>query len=758
VGAAGKLVVFEDECFDYFTPVQLADGTTDVIGRIVNQKLEVKVLSWNWETQQVESRAVIHWFKKPKGTKKLLKVVTRAGRSYRVTTSHIFYTKGGARIRAGLLKPGTHLAYLDTNAPSEDQTQIILGGLLGDASVKKSPTPNGLRGIAFVQGNQQKAYLDYKRSVLETLGVSAISTRISGYTNKDSLWGFSLRSNATVSTWDLLDPNGKKSPTLSWLGRITPLGLAIWYGDDGSLATRINQDGRKSYSIDLHTQGFTREGCTLLQSWLYFKWGVLSKLCFDKKGYRLSLGAAASAHFLSLLPGALPGVEYKFPGKPPIQIRGQQPQTQLVDDLVLRVEPCLPQHKDNSVYDLEVEGNHNYFVGRGTLVSNCQAFKNMRTKTWEIARFLNDRADRVIGLTATLLGSNLMEGYCIYKAIKPELFGNKTAFLKAYCHTELQAIPGKRQKIPIVVGYKNLTHYRETIDPFFLGRFKHQVSDELPAVLSKDIICELSEAENKKYGEALSGILELGDGELKDYEANRTLVALIYCQQVVDSLTLLKFSEGDVVDETFDYEALENKDVKVGVLGAKETALMDLLSAEGELEGEKVIVYTRFASLVPRLIKVLEKQKIKSVFITGKANEKARQEAQTKFQDIRSDVKVIFITDAGGVGINLQMGKALIFYDLPWTWGQYVQILGRLVRIGSPHKGVAAYHLMAERPFDQGSRKTIDHHVLALLRKKKRLIDQVLGEGIKDALEFEEDGVSLKSLMAAMQKEAQDAR
>src|SRR5690606_21857433 len=196
--------------------------------------------------------------------------------------------------------------------------------------------------------------------------------------------------------------------------------------------------------------------------------------------------------------------------------------------------------------------------------------------------------------------------------------------------------------------------YRERIDPFFLGRFKHQVSDELPTIISKDIDCELSDAENKKYSEPLSGVLELGDGEIKDYEENRLPVSLIYRQQVVDSLSLLKFEAGDLVDEMFDFGTLESKDVKVGALGAKEQALVDLLSIDGELDGEKVIVYTRFASLVPRLMKILEKQKIESVFISGKANERMRKEAQDKFQDPKSKVKVIFITDAGGMGINLQ--------------------------------------------------------------------------------------------------------
>lgn len=409
------------------------------------------------------------------------------------------------------------------------------------------------------------------------------------------------------------------------------------------------------------------------------------------------------------------------------------------------------------------------------IYDEAQAFKNTRTKTWERAKYLSERADRVYGLTATLLGSNLMEGYCIYKAIKPELFGTKTGFMDAYCHTELQSIPGSRRKVPIVVGYKNLDHFRKRIDPFFLGRKKQDVSDELPVLISKDIECVLGDAENKKYAEALTGVLELGDGELRDYEEHKALVALLYCQQVVDSLALLKYEEGDVLDQEFDYGDLDSiKDIKVGKLGAKEQALVDLVEEDGELTGEKVIVYTRFAKLVPRIQAILSKAKIKSVCITGqgslnvhalreagigdvKATE-ARKKAQEVFQDPDSDVKVVIITNAGGVGINLQMARAMVFFDLPWTWGDYIQVLGRMIRIGSPHRGVAVYHLFARRPNIEGDTKTIDHHVFALLRKKQKLIDKVLGESAAGAFDFDKGPNGAMELIRAMQDTAKKSK
>lgn len=378
-----------------------------------------------------------------------------------------------------------------------------------------------------------------------------------------------------------------------------------------------------------------------------------------------------------------------------------------------------------------------------TIFDESQAFKSMTTKTWQTCRFLSDRSSRVYGLTATLLKNRLEEGFSIYKVVKPDIFTTKTKFMEDFCVTK----PLRNNSyVKIIVGYKNLGLFREKIDPFFLGRSKHEVSSELPALTTKEIVCELTPAEDAKYEEALSGVLELGDGTVKDYEENKALVSLIYCQQIVNSLALLKYKDGDEVQASI----IDDKSFKLSSLSSKEQALMDLLSEE--LDGEKVIVYTRFASHVPRLVEILKKNKIKSVAITGKVNDKVRKEAQDAFQDLKSDTRVIFITGAGTEAINLQAASAMVFLDAPWSWGDYVQAIGRLIRIGSPHTGVNVYHLMAERPSKSGKdTKTIDHHTLNLLQAKKDLIDKVIGEAAVGALEFEGKMSMTKDLVKALQ-------
>lgn len=749
-----QLCVVYDECFDYFTPILLANGKTEIIGKIVCQKQPLEVLSYNWETGKVEAKKITNWFRKKLGVNHgtpnhMLKVTFKFGGYVTVTKSHEFYDTLGQKKKARDFKPGSQVATLDTNAPSVDQTQVILGALLGDSSVSLS---KNIWGINFGHAKNQEAYLKFKRAIFESIGVSEINyTRTEWQTEDQHMARFKVSGSPSITR--LIQENGilsegkksdeKKTLTVEWLNLIQPLGLAIWYGDDGAF-------DHHSKAISFHTEGFSKEGNELLAGWLLWRWGVraLVKPAKDKYWY-LYLPREEAAKFLSLLPGCLPGLEYKWPTPTKLialEELNLAPQTTLVNDTVVSVEKrSFSAKREKYVYDFEVEDNHNYFAN-GVLVSNCHTFKSTSTKTWQTCRFLADKAHRCYGMTATLLKNRLEEGFSIYKVIVPDLFRNKTSFMDDYCVVRLQSVGGGR-KIPMVVGYRNLEQFRARIDPFYLGRQKHEISSELPKLVTKEIMCELSAAEDKKYAEALTGILELGDGEVKDYEQNKALTALIYCQQVVNSLSLLKFKGGDELGN----EHYEDT-VAVKEQSSKETALLDLLTEE--LDDEKVIVYTRFASLIPRLQELLKKQKVKSVAITGKVKDTDRRKAQEAFQDLESDTKVVFITDAGAESINLQAASAIVFFDAPWSWGNYVQLLGRPIRIGSIHTTVLAYHLIAVRPAQRAKdRKTIDQHTLDTLRSKKDLVDKILGEAAIGALDFSSKDDGPLAVLKAMQAE-----
>jgi SNF2 family DNA or RNA helicase len=277
--------------------------------------------------------------------------------------------------------------------------------------------------------------------------------------------------------------------------------------------------------------------------------------------------------------------------------------------------------------------------------------------------------------------------------------------------------------VPQIVGYRqsDIEKFRDEIDLYYLGRPKHAVAKDLPVLTTRMVRVGLTKFQHRKYQEALEGLLELGGGDERE---TTQLTALIYCQEIVNHPALIEYP--DYASEKLD-------------------ALMDMLTEGGDLHDEKVIIFSRFKQMVNTAIPVLEKAKIKCVRVTGDENEDQRKAAMDAFQDPDDPTRVIFITMAGGDAINLQAAKALVFYDSPWSAGDYLQIVGRMIRIGSTHDTCYAIHLIC--------RDTIDERVMQVVRKKMALIEQVLGErvrGVRGEDIVYEAGSEVKDLFDAM--------
>ena len=67
-------------CVSYGTRVTLADGTTEKIGKIVNQKMDVEVLSYDFETDRDRASAkVVNWFNNGRAEEFLQFTVEKSG-------------------------------------------------------------------------------------------------------------------------------------------------------------------------------------------------------------------------------------------------------------------------------------------------------------------------------------------------------------------------------------------------------------------------------------------------------------------------------------------------------------------------------------------------------------------------------------------------------------------------------------------------------------------------------------------------------
>lgn len=377
------------------------------------------------------------------------------------------------------------------------------------------------------------------------------------------------------------------------------------------------------------------------------------------------------------------------------------------------------------------------------ITDEATAYKNPKTQVHQVVEYMGSVASRLWALTATLIKNNLMEGYGIYRVVQPNAFtiGGKpmsiTQFMYYFCIVEMMALR-RGPRIPRIVGYhpEKVAEFRKLIDPYYLGRPKHEVADELPSLTLRTIEVGLTKEQEQKYKEALSGLLTVGEasGEEEDKEVTK-LTAITYCQQIVNHPALID-CDGD---------------------SEKVKALIELLK-DGDLAGQKVIIFSRFKKMVNLLMPLFEKQlgKGKAVRITGDENGDQRQAAKARFQNPKGDTCVVCITMAGADAINLQAAKAIIFFDSPWSAGDYLQILGRMIRIGSVHDAVYAIHLVAK-----GAKPTVDHRVMEVLTKKMHLLEAVLGkrlkgEGLQDN-EIIRAGGDVNDLFEALRQDAKGA-
>lgn len=355
------------------------------------------------------------------------------------------------------------------------------------------------------------------------------------------------------------------------------------------------------------------------------------------------------------------------------------------------------------------------------VLDEATVVKSPSTQMHQVCRHLSMQSKRAWGLTGTLIKNNLIEGYGIFRVIEPELFKLTLAsFIDNYCQTQLINV-GRGRKIKQVVGYRraDIETFRMKIEPHYLGRPKHQVATELPVLTTRRVRVGMSPIQSTKYQEALAGLLEIGTGEEKEVTK---LTAVTYCQEIVNHPELIGIQgDSEKLDE-----------------------LVEMLT-EGDLAGEKVIVFTRFEKMVGIGIDALEKKGVKCVRITGKENEDERKAAQDTFQNLESGIQVVWITTAGSDAINLQMAKAIVFYDTPFSAGDYLQTLGRMLRIGSVHDRVLAIHLVCE--------DSVDERVMDIVDDKMSLLEAVLGKRIKgedDVADGDDVVETEKSAIAAL--------
>lgn len=364
-----------DGCFDYHTTIRTNEGHIP-IGRIVNQKLPVLVASYNEDKQIVEYKNIVDYHKI-----KVSHPVLKIGVGYRghgnrnkyitCTDNHEFYTPTGWK-QAKDLKQGDIVYHFTEPFPYEIK-QLILGSLLGDASINANDKDGGYRCVHFTQSDKQIAYFNYKKNLLGKYALGE-RTRTSGYGSlmHDMHTTTNLELNKFLNEHCM--KNGKKFVTQEWCNELDPMGLAFWYMDDGSIANRDND--KLGCRIHISTNGFSLQENETLANMLRDRFGIEATIGNKEtyKGYTLILDVKNTKRFCSLIaPYVCDSMKYKLPKK-------YQDTKCCYDNIcfnsgmnIVEVDiksiENIDEHKEY-FFDLTIEDNHNYFA-QSILVHNC---------------------------------------------------------------------------------------------------------------------------------------------------------------------------------------------------------------------------------------------------------------------------------------------------------------------------------------------------------------------------------------------------
>lgn len=391
-----------DGCLHSKTLICMADGTTKYIKDIKPGELVFGYDTKKLTPKIVEVKAVQC---KPRAGEWVIVKTTRKGLNKGNSVGHIncthdhkFWTKNRGYVEACELQSDDILLSIRNDIVlTPIQKQILIGKMLGDGTLHIKH--NKYIDTASIEwGQKEKEYTEWCLQGLQELS-GASGDRISGYERKI----YFGKTKNTVSIHnefiDWVSSGHKEVPNNV---KLTPISIAFWYMDDGSLTHYVGQEDRVRFA----TNGFNKESCQHLVNELS-KFDITATIK-DYKGNTICLDAEnAEKMFLLVFPYICESKKYKLPERyrdctpylPSTKCNQYHPM--VVEQHVISIEK---DPKSRKRWDIETE-THNFFTVGG-LVHNTNIRVHWdghkvefggRTDKAQIPQALLDRLNQLFG-------------------------------------------------------------------------------------------------------------------------------------------------------------------------------------------------------------------------------------------------------------------------------------------------------------------------------------------------------------------------
>lgn len=338
----------------------------------------------------------------------------------------------------------------------------------------------------------------------------------------------------------------------------------------------------------------------------------------------------------------------------------------------------------------------------------CHVVKTYNGKLNTACRKISEKAKYTLFMTGTPIMSKPDDIFGIVSIKDKKYFGSKTDFFN---HHVVEYYNGSFTN---TVGYKNLDELRDKIQALILRRTSEEVTIDLPKIVKKNIYCSKDIAQKKA-----NEIADLLEEEIKeevdntktclgketDQEKIKSLKEKINSlemsskgliaarQMIANQVSLLKTTNSYWIKKSF-----SELKVPANYTSSKLLTLIDLVD-DIKSANQKVIIFTKYATMANFLVKLLNSKKYNSVAYTGNLSNDSREEVIKSFK-YNNDITAIVGTDALAEGVSLQIANNVIHFDLAFNDAIVAQREGRVRRAGSKYSTAFVYYLLTDETID----------------------------------------------------------
>ncbi|MEQ8763186.1 MAG: DEAD/DEAH box helicase [Planctomycetota bacterium] len=360
------------------------------------------------------------------------------------------------------------------------------------------------------------------------------------------------------------------------------------------------------------------------------------------------------------------------------------------------------------------------FEPEAMVLDEAQRIKNWETKTAQVVKAF--RPPYRLVLTGTPLENRLEELASLFDWIEPTAFEPKW---------RLEQVRPARSDERQLRSLQGLQAIRERMAPHFLRRVRTEVLDQLPERTDTTITVDFTGRQHEEYEALCTPIRRLlclaQKRPLLPPEHLRLMTLLAAQRRIGNGMALYEFV--DVWPEIRDLPPTEARLARLD-----SPKLIELREMVRQLLSEptrKLVIFSDWQRMVKlaewSIRDLLQDIGASAVFFTGAQKGPQRERAMVTFHDDPS-VRVLFATNAGGVGLNLQRAASdCINLELPWNPAVLEQRIGRVYRMGQK-RPVQTFQLVSEGG--------LEPRIQELVGEKRRLFE-ALFEGTSDEVTFD---------------------